>query len=201
MLGQLVHKIAFSIVQFVAPSFGESEGRSFYEKNRNIEAGFRPGLITDQRMLSEMTYGDTDVGNTGCEAVALYNALMLKRRPKPLTDIIHDLQESQTLINRGRWGTNPYKMKQIMDEYGLIYETIESIEEAETKIRSGEMLLVTVWNHWKKPLRGIHGYLILMRGESDFYMFNRNYRKKPEHANSLKEAIGDGRYIVGYLIR
>ena len=201
MPGQLVHKIVFALIQFIAPKFGISEGRHTYTKNLAIERDLVTGPITNQSKLSQMAYGDTNVGKSGCEAVAIYNVMLLKGRPKPISDIIQDLQVQQTLVNRGRWGTNPFEMTRVLDEYNLYYEIMETVDEAEEKMGPGEMLLVTVWNHGKKPLRGIHGYVILMRDEGDYLIFNKNYKNAPETAATLVEAIGDGSYIVGYLIR
>ena len=201
MPGPVFHKILFGIAQFVAPKFGMSEGRHFYEKNRKIEASLPFDIITDQRKLAGMVYGDTDVGTAGCEAVAIYNILMLERRPRPLSDIIYDLQSSQTLVNRGKWGTNPFAMKTLLREYDFDFEEIGSVEEAASKMQPGDKLLVTVWNHSSNPFKGIHGYVVYMTGEKEYWILNKNYKSKPELSSGLEEAIGEGRYIVGYLIR
>ena len=201
MVGQTAHRILFALVQFIAPKFGISEGRKFYDANRQLEPMLIQGPITDQSRLGQMKYGDTDVEKSGCEAIAIYNVLLLKRRPKPLSDIIHDLQVSQTLVNRGHWGTNPFNMDKLLTEYGLHHECMETTDEAEEKMGPGELLLVTVWNHGRRPLRGIHGYVIQMRDENDYLIYNKNYKAFPDRAKTLKEAIGEGSYIVGYLIR
>lgn len=148
-----------------------------------------------------MKYGDSDIGKTGCEAVAIYNILMLKGSPVLLSDIIRKLQEHQTLINRGHWGTNPFDLDYVLEDYGLNYEEVGSIEEADQKMRPGNMLFVTVWNHRINLFKGIHGYLIVMTEEGKYVIFNKNYGLHPEGAETLNEAIGEGRYIVGYLIR
>ncbi|MBP3815599.1 MAG: hypothetical protein J6H21_01885 [Firmicutes bacterium] len=201
MAGQLLHRIVFSIFQFIAPSFYGYEGERTYSRNRKLEGEVIKGLITDQSKLEGMLYGDAQLSKSGCEAVAIYNVLMLKNRPKLMSDIIRDLQIQQTLVNRGRWGTNPFDMMMLLEEYNLNYEPMESVAEAEEKMKDGDMLLVTVWNHGVKLFKGIHGYVIRKISDSNYEIYNKNYRETPEKATTLKEAIGEGRYIVGYLIR
>ena len=201
MPGTFFYKTIFAIVQFVAPSFGISEGRHTIEKNRTLEPDISRGPITDQSQLSEMNFGETNVGKSGCEAVALYNTLLLKNKPKALSRIIEDLQVGQTLVNRGNWGTNPFGMARIMSEYGLDYEIMETEEEAEEKMKAGDMLIVTVWNRERRPLQGIHGYVIQKVEEGRFLSFNKTYGPYPEKSSNLRDAIGQGSYIVGYLVR
>ena len=201
MPGPTLYKIAFAVVQFVAPSFGISEGRHTIEKNRQMDGEISEGPITDQSKLAEMRYGDANVGKSGCEAVALYNVLLFKNRPKPLSSIIQDLQVEQTLVNRGHWGTNPFAMTKVMSQYGLNYEIMETEAEAQEKMSDGDMLLVTVWNRQRRPLQGIHGYVIRKMGEGQFLSFNKHYGVNPERSTNLRDAIGEGSYIVGYLIR
>ena len=201
MPGPTFYKFAFAVVQFVAPSFGISEGRHTIEKNRQMDELIPSGPITDQSKLSEMRYGETNVGKSGCEAVALYNVLLFKNRPKPLSRIIEDLQVEQTLVNRGHWGTNPFAMTKVMSQYGLDYEIMETEAEAQEKMSDGDMLLVTVWNRHRRPLQGIHGYVVRKMGEGQFLSFNKCYGDTPERSTNLRDAIGEGSYIVGYLIR
>ena len=201
MFNKLFHKIAFGFVQFTAPKFGMTEGAKTYGKNRQLEGELVRGLITDQSKLSGISFGDTNVGKSGCEAVALYNALLLRGRPKALSDIIRDLQDAQALVNRGKWGANPFDIARVMREYRLDYEPMETITEAEEKMRPGDLLLVTVWNQGRRPLQGIHGYIIEMKAPDDYLVYNRVYLNHPEKKTTLRDAIGEGSYIVGYLIR
>ncbi len=206
MPGQTLHKIMFAVAQFIAPKVGTTEGNRNHTNNRAEEEKLIRTLITDQSKLSSMRFGDSNVGKTGCEAVALFNILAMKGRPKRLSDIIRHLEERQTLVNRGKWGTNPFELDKILYDYGLDYEIMETLEEAEEKISIGDIFFITVWNDKKNPFKGIHGYdSRLIRDESTgeliYGVFNRTYRNSPERAGSLREAVNQGSYIVGYLIR
>ena len=206
MPGQTAHKILFAIAQFIAPKVGVTEGHKNLSYNRAEEEKLIRTLITDQSKLSSMRYGDSNVGKTGCEAVALFNILAMKGRPKRLSDIIRDLEAGQTLVNRGRWGTNPFGLEPLLREYGLDYEVMETLEEAEEKMSTGDIFFITVWNNARNPLKGIHGYVIRLikdeaTGEPIYGVFNRVYRNHPERVASVREAVDQGSYIVGYLIR
>ena len=206
MPGQTAHKILFAIAQFIAPKVGVTEGHKNLATNIAEEEKLVRTLITDQSKLSAMRYGDSNVGNTGCEAVAIFNILAMKGRPRRLSDIIRDLEERQTLVNRGRWGTNPFMLDTLLQEYNLDYEIMETLEEAEEKMSVGDIFFITVWNDGRNPFRGIHGYVIRLindekTGEPVYGVFNRVYQDYPERTKSLKEAVDRGSYIVGYLIR
>ena len=201
MAGQIFHKALFAFFQFLAPSFYGNEGERTYSRNRKYESETVNGLITDQSKLEGMLYGDAKLSKCGCEAVAIYNILMLKNKPKLLSDVVRDLQLQQTLVNRGKWGTNPFSLDMVLEEYNLNYETMDSVEEAQDKMKEGDLLLVTVWNHGVNLFKGIHGYVIRKSAENKYEVFNKNYRDTFEEANNLTEVIGDGRYIIGYLIK
>ena len=201
MIGRLFHKFIFAFAKFLAPKIGETEGGRNFDKNVELEPKLVKGLITNQAGLKGMGYGDSDIGKTGCEAIALFNILLLRGRPRPLSYIIRDLQENQLLINRGRWGTNPFELDDLMVRYGLDPEEMETVEEAESKMEVGDLLFPTVWNNKGNIFNGIHGYVIEKVGESKYHVYNKDYRSEPELVSNLREAIGKGRYIVGYLIR
>ena len=198
MAGKIAHKILFSFAKFLAPKIGETEGGKNFDNNIKYEPRLITGLITNQSRLVELGYGDSNIGKTGC--VALFNILLLKGRPRPISYIVKDLQEAQVLINRGKWGTNPFELEGIMRKYGLNPMEIDSVMEAESRMEPGDILFPTVWNS-NNLFRGIHGYVIRKTDDSKYLTYNKNYRNSPEEFLDLKTAIEPGRFIVGYIIR
>ena len=70
-------------------------------------AALPPGRINGQGLgtLAALPYGAWTMGNNGCEVIAVYNALLALRRPKPLPEIAAALERRGLLFN-GFGGTN-----------------------------------------------------------------------------------------------
>lgn len=66
-----------------------------------------PGRLNGQGLapLSALPYGAWNMGNNGCEVIAVYNALLALRRPVPLPEIAAALEKRGLLFN-GFGGTN-----------------------------------------------------------------------------------------------
>ena len=64
-----------------------------YDRGRNAaeraRAALPPGRINGQGLgaLAALPYGAWNMGNNGCEVIAVYNALLALRRPVPLPEI------------------------------------------------------------------------------------------------------------------
>ena len=70
-------------------------------------AALPPGRINGQGLgaLSALPYGAWNMGNNGCEVIAVYNALLTLHRPAPLPEIAAALEKRGLLFN-GFGGTN-----------------------------------------------------------------------------------------------
>ena len=82
-----------------------------YDRGRNADvrerAALPPGRINGQGLgaLAALPYGAWNMGNNGCEVIAVYNALLALRRPVPLPEIAAALERRGLLFN-GFGGTN-----------------------------------------------------------------------------------------------
>lgn len=201
MITSSVYKAIFSFVKFLAPKTGETQELRSYKENQKLDHAIPQRPITNQQSLSEMRYGASDVGKTGCEAVAIYNILLLRGMPCPLSDIIFTLQRAGTLVNEGKWGTNPYTIKRVLDYYHINNERIDNSEIADANMEVGDIFFVTVWNHRKNPFKGMHAYIVQKHQDNQYYIYNRFYLNRPEIVSSIEESLWGHRFIVGYLIK
>ena len=71
------------------------------------QAVLPPGRLNGQGLspLAALPYGAWNMGNNGCEVIAVYNALLVMRRPLPLPEIAAALEKRGLLFN-GFGGTN-----------------------------------------------------------------------------------------------
>ena len=71
------------------------------------QAVLPPGRLNGQGLspLAALPYGAWNMGNNGCEVIAVYNALLAMRRPIPLPEIAAALEKRGLLFN-GFGGTN-----------------------------------------------------------------------------------------------
>lgn len=107
--------------------------KSNYEKNHKIEAGliekqYKHKYITDQSKLSSLKFGKSDMAYAGCELIAIYNAILLKtKKAVSLSKIIYQCEISgySTLHkDSGMWGTNPYKIGNLLTKFGIKYSRV-----------------------------------------------------------------------------
>ncbi len=82
-----------------------------FDREENAAARARaelpPGRLNGQGLapLSALPYGAWNMGNNGCEVIAIYNALLALGRPVPLPEIAAALERRGLLFN-GFGGTN-----------------------------------------------------------------------------------------------
>ncbi len=103
-----------------------------YEKNKKIEKEVlrnqgKEKYITNQSKLTELRFGTSNMGNAGCELIAIYNAILLKEGKKiSLSKLIYQCEISGYTALTGQWGTNPYRIGKLITKAGINYTAIKS---------------------------------------------------------------------------
>ena len=98
-------------------------GRRFdREKNRasRAAAALPQGYLNGQNLppLAELPYGAYTVGWCGCEAIAVYNALLTLGRPQPFDEVAAELEQRGLLLN-GLGGTHLAAARRYLERFGL----------------------------------------------------------------------------------
>ena len=72
----------------------------------NREIPLPEGLINGQALgaVSGMKFGLSNMGRSGCEVIAVYNSLLLHRRPVPFLEVARYMERFRVLF--GFWGAN-----------------------------------------------------------------------------------------------
>ena len=181
--------------------------------------------ITNQGKYAHLKYGVSDIGKTGCIPIAIYNVLILKEQRNKdakvgagsyekgdgfgMTDkaqtassfdeIVESVKRIKAPLMGGRMGTDPYMIDRILEAYGVHCVELtekESLEKAMMSAERGDLFLITQWNDARRPLKGIHAYVIEKHADDKWALYNRVYRDYPTRAKNLTDIIGRGRLIV-----
>ena len=153
----------------------------------NLDVERKP--ITNQGKYSYLKYGASDIGKTGCIPIAIYNVLILKNRKShaeqddagdfekvgesdmpnirqevpSFDEIVVSVKRIKAPLMGGRMGTDPYMIDKILENFGVRSIEItdkESLEKAMCSAERGALFLITQWNDARRPLKGIHAYVV-----------------------------------------
>ena len=93
--------------------FTRKQVQTHYDRNlrRDLTGVMDPdGVLNGQARegLGDLSFGFSRVGRAGCESIAVYNALLMLRRPRPLPEIIRDMEKGGYMRLWGHMGAAPY---------------------------------------------------------------------------------------------
>ena len=123
-----------------------------YDRDRNAEVRARavlpPGRINGQGLgtLAALPYGAWNMGNNGCEVIAVYNALLALRRPQPLPEIASALEKRGLLFN-GFGGTNLSAVAAYLRAQGVDVTVLRRRERAgyDAALAAADCAILSYW--------------------------------------------------------
>ena len=103
------------------------------------------GLINGQSLgaVSGMKYGFSTVSYSGCECIAVYNALQLSGKPRPFAEVARYMERFRVMA--GFWGANFLSLGHCLKHFGLPAKRVRSREKLRAAIGSGKVCLVVYW--------------------------------------------------------
>ena len=162
--------------------------------------------------ILEMAYGATTAGNTSCETIAVYNVLKDLGVSTTLSDIIFTADVNGYMLIGGCWGVAPYKVDDLMDDYGIEYDRVTQ-DEVERKAdagdyQSGQPFVAVIWNNEDSIFDGIHTFEITYSAdeeESQWIVYNRfnddsSFRVYDSLSDILQNGSVNGSYISVFQI-
>ena len=179
---------------------------------RNFEANLRAdtapaedrrGLLNGQGRpaLSGLRFGYADVGKAGCESIAVYNALRLLGRPRPLAEIIRDMEKGGYLRLGGHLGASPY-FEPLLRRYGTrscVVSPARLRREEGADATEGVYLMV-IWNRRWLPTKGLHTFAAA-RTSDGWEVFNRfNTDETSRHYARLDDILRNGPNTGAFLV-
>ncbi len=108
------------------------------------------GVIYSQAdaTVSDLKLGKAVVADVGCETVAIYNTLYKLGDEKPFYDVLYKCEEITMFSGLG--GCNPYRIGDIMNNYGYAYNNsmqyTYDYAEISGVMQENNLFIVSFWN-------------------------------------------------------
>ncbi len=185
--------------------------RRNYDANRALDispAMDRAGMLNGQGRdgLKGLAFGFSSVGHAGCESIAVYNALLALGRPRPLAEIIRDMEKGGYLRMGGYFGAAPY-FKPLLRRYGAQSRAVlpgTMARQAEQRtLTPGAVFIVTIWNRRFLPNHGLHTFTAVYDPEdgADWVVYNRfNSDSAARRYADPQEMLKNGKYTGAFLV-
>ena len=168
-------------------------GRSFSVANSRVnEEAYRVHeqlintkkfYIENQSHYVDMFYGKTTVSYSGCEVIAVFNALRSidVKRIIPLPKLISDF-ERDGMVRWGRFGTSPLALRDFLKRQGLETYVTTDEKEFDAAAENSEALILTIYNDKNDIMKQIHTVCI----------------SKSERGYTIHNLYGNGAVFGGY---
>ena len=185
--------------------------RRNYEDNRNRDlsgAMDSRGMLNGQgrEALKGLAFGFSNVGHAGCESIAVYNALLALGRPRPLADIIRDMEKGGYLRMGGHFGASPY-FKPLLRRCGAESRAVlpgRLQRDADTRsLTPGAVFIMTIWNRRLLPHHGLHTFTAVFSPDAagDWLTYNRfNSDREGRRYPTLRDILVNGKHAGSYLV-
>jgi len=114
-----------------------------YEHNKQIPLS--EGLLNGQSLgaVSGMKYGRSTVSYSGCECIAVYNALYLNGIVIPFPEVVRYMERYRVLF--GFWGTNFLALGHCLRHFGLQVKGYRNRRRIAEAISKGTPALMVYW--------------------------------------------------------
>ena len=157
----------------------------------------------------DIEYGESTLGPTGCEVIALYNFMLLISKARSLESIIGFMESRFDDSNyfiisglgmHGKLGATPCDIYAYLITEKIPYKTSYMMWELENQCTEPGAIILMYWNEkwWES---GYHTIAVYYNGNK-FYGYNQDtYSKDPVPVDDLSDFLGsDGRFIRGFFV-
>lgn len=156
------------------------------------------GLINGQSLgaVSGMKFGLAAVRLSGCEIIAVYNALMLSGKPQPFREIACYMERYRVLA--GFWGTNIFALGRCTGKFGVQAERVRQRSALEYALTEGKICLFVYWTG-KRLLSSIHTVCMQAKGDQ-LWIYNASNRCGHAVQANMADYFSQRTMILGYII-
>ena len=183
---------------YIVLRFGVAFANYIYNSNtsRDIKSGYINGQ--GKGKVSKLRFGAFKMSYNGCEVIAVYNALRMKGKGIPISQIALEMEVNGSSLLYGIFGANPYFIGNYFGHHNIKYTRYTSESKMKNSIKNG-IYIISFWNN-QKITGGIHTVafnykngLYTVYNDSDNNTKSKSYR-------SLTAIYSGGRFIVGYYL-
>lgn len=169
-------------------------------RNRRAEKNYRHNLFTDPSPLqtdegllngqgrpglAELRFGVVSVERSGCEALAVYNALRLLGRALSPAEVIRRAELEGCLALDGMAGILPRGLEKLMRSLELPFRRCEpeTVQQQSERggLPPGSLFIACIWNDRRSPVAGIHTFLLRYAAPGRWLVYNRSNLSAAPH--------------------
>ena len=167
-----------------------------YKYNREIP--LPAGLINGQALgaVSGMKFGLSNMSRSGCEVIAVYNALLLHEKPAHFLEIARYMERYRVLW--GFWGTNFLTLGRCLRHFGLSSVRVRRKERLIAALEAGKTVMYVYWCG-KRFRSSVHTVILQKRADA-LLVYNAFTRCGHVFRTGFTEYLGGRRMIFGYSI-
>ena len=169
-----------------------------YQKNKAILPCFEDFIFgQDSPTVSALRFGTANrtVGQVGCAAVAVYNALRLVGRPTDFCKILAQFESLRMPWLFGMFGTKPLSLKRFFRRNLIPFQNYYSLSKFRTALSEGYVGIICAWN---KGFRGIHFYCVFHK-DGKLRSLNQFYSQQALDFSFLE--LSQSHFIVGTILK
>lgn len=114
-----------------------------YKRNQRIA---QPEDIINGQSICQsaaMRFGLSTISRSGCEVIAVYNALILHDKKRPFADVARYMERYRILV--GFWGTNFYMLGICLHHFGIRARRIYKTAELKSALHANRICLYVFW--------------------------------------------------------
>lgn len=164
----------------------------------NQEIPLPAALINGQSLgaVSGMKFGFSTMSLSGCEVIAIYNALLLMGKPKPFVEIARYMERFRVL--GGFWGSNLFMLGHCLKHFGLRTKRVRKPDVLEAELLAGKTCLYVFWTG--KLFRSSVHTVVLQNDGGNLLVYNAFNRHGKVVRTRYEEYLKKRRMIFGYVI-
>ncbi len=179
------------------------------KRNRQIEDRFRDNrdalpeyrdYIFDQRdpLIRDLSYGQRgNVGDNGCGAVAVHNAMKYIGKEQSFCEVLRDMEELRMTWLGAKFGTKPGSLGRYFNRNNIPYKKYKSTNDFKAALLTHKIGIVCTWN---KRFYGMHFYCVRYAAEDNAYYTANCITQGNEFKPIDLGVISNARFITGYMI-
>lgn len=167
-----------------------------YEHNQKIPLPAEPINGQSLGAVSGMKFGRSTVSYSGCEVIAVYNALLLEHRPEPFCEIARYMERFRVLL--GFWGANLFLLGHCLRHYGLRAKWVKTRSRITDAVANGQTCLLIYWVG--KVLRSPVHTVCIRQGEAGKICVYNQYNNCDRALHMPEEELFAKKMLFGYVI-
>ena len=165
-----------------------------YDKFKSYISGQGVGTI------SRLKFGFFRMYYNGCEVIAIYNALWLRNRRIPISEIAFEMEVNGASTLFGVFGSNPYFIGFYLNAHKVKFNMELSVAKLYKYKKENGVYIISFWTG-KMFLSPIHTVAVQYR-RGKFVVYNRYDNLTDLYSYySFESIFKSGRFIVGYYLK